>query len=737
MSVSRDQVLDFLRQHPERPLKVRQLARVLRIPDQSYRTFRRLVKQMEQEGDLVRLRNNRYSVPHKEAHLIGRLSIHPEGFGFVALESGGPDIYLPDPGRAFHGDRVMVRTRRAKGAGKSPEGQLVRILEHSLTTVIGTYHPEGAVGFVHPDDARLTRPVFIPKHQAKNAEDGHKVIARIEAFPEGQHHPEGRIVEVLGNEDDPRIDTLVLIKKHNLPLEFPAHVEAAVEQIPDKIPEAEIQKRLDLRTLTCFTIDPPDARDFDDAVSLEPLSDGTYRLGVHIADVSHYISEGSPLDREAFARGTSVYFPDRVIPMLPERLSNRLCSLQPDEDRLTVSVLARLTPEGQVLNAEIADTVICSQARLSYEEVHTVLEGQTPPDSRAPQFAETLVQMETLRGHLTRQRIQRGAIDFDIPEPRIILDDQGVPIDIQKSERLNSHRLIEEFMLLANQIVAEHLKALEIPTLYRVHARPDRGKLEGFVALAATFGHRLPKPDRIGPGDIQHFLQTLQGEKIGSILNQALLQAMKKATYTPKNIGHFGLALETYTHFTSPIRRYPDLIVHRILRQAQSGKLPPKDRLRDHLQTTGDQATAREIAAQEAEREAIKCKQVRFLEPRLGDLFNATIVNVRPIGLFVALDESLIEGLIHVSALQDDYYRFHDAQSALVGERTGRIFQPGDSIEVQLVRTDRKHLHIDFLLVDQKPNSPKSRSRRKRRPGRQPRPQGYRLPDKKRRKSKH
>ena len=292
-------------------------------------------------------------------------------------------------------------------------------------------------------------------------------------------------------------------------------------------------------------------------------------------------------------------------------------------------------------------------------------------------------------------------------------------------------------MLLANQIVAEHLKALEIPTLYRVHDRPDQGKLEEFVALCATFGHRLPKPDRIGPADIQHVLKTLQGEKIGGILNQALLQAMKKATYTPKNIGHFGLALETYTHFTSPIRRYPDLIVHRILRQTQSGNLPPKDELRDHLHTTGDQATAREIVAQQAEREAIKQKQIRFLEPRLDDLFNATVVNVRPIGLFVSLDEFLIEGLIHVSALPDDYYRFHRAQSSLVGERTGRIFQPGDSIEVQLVRADRKHLHIDFLLIDQKPNSPKSRSRRKQRPGRQSRPQVYRLPGKKRRKRKH
>lgn len=708
MSVSPNEILRYLQQEAGRPLKIRELAKALHVPNQEYRSFRRTVRDLEREGAIVRLRNNRYGPPEVLNLVVGRLSVNPDGFGFVARETGdAADIFVGASGlgSALHGDRVVVRVTHRGTARHQPEGELVRVLERALKSAVGTYRSDGRFASVVPDDPRLTRDVYIAPEDAGGAQEGQKVVVRIDAWPAGRLNPEGHVVEILGYPDDPGIDILSIIKEYGLPLDFPDHVQTAVEALSEGIPEAECDRRMDLRHLSCVTIDPEDARDYDDAVSLETLEDGVCRLGVHIADVSFYVQEGTALDHEALIRGTSVYLPDRVIPMLPEALSNGLCSLRPGQDRLAISVLMRLTPDGDLLDHTVSESVICSHARLSYDEVQNLLEGKRQGVSPgAIRHSDMLNRMESLRRHLTERRLNRGAIDLEIPEAVVILDDDGVPTDIQRRKRLNSHRLIEEFMLLANQVVAGRMAQQGVPILYRVHDRPDQAKLAEFARVAAAFGHRFPKTNRIGPLDIQTFLNTLRGTREGTVLNERLLRSMKKAVYTPQNIGHFGLACDSYTHFTSPIRRYPDLLTHRLLREAASGRMS-KERhaqLQERLPSVGDQATQREITAQKAEWDAVKLKQIHFLEDRIGERFDATIVGVRPIGFFVELAEYPIEGLVRVSSIEDDYYLYHETMDALIGERTGKTFRMGDAVVVDLVKADRRLRHIDFLLANRK-----------------------------------
>ncbi len=732
MSVSRDQILTFARQRSRHPLKIRELARGLRVSDRDYPGFRRLIRHMVREGDLVKLRRNRYGLPSDYDLAIGRISIHASGYGLLAPDAGGEDIFIfaKHMGQALHGDRVAVRvTRRARG-GNRAEGEFVRIVACADQTVVGTYVENDGLALFISDDPRFPRRALIARDQthranrcttAPAAQSGQRVVVRLmRASPAA--HPEGQIVEVLGDPDDPGIEPLILIKKRGLPLDFPPHVREAAEAIPKNTPPKEIERRLDLRGLTCFTIDPVDARDHDDAISLQVLDDQTYCLGIHIADVSHYVPEGSPLDREARARGSSVYLPDRVIPMLPEKLSANICSLRPGEDRLTVSVLAHLTPEGRLIDAQIAETVICSRASLSYEDVQHVLDqcGTTDLESRlcknpAQPFADALRRMEALRKGMTEKRRTRGAIDFEIPEPHIILNNRGHPIHIRARARLNSHRLIEEFMLLANEIVARYMTDRGIPILYRVHEPPDGEKLAAVCDLAKALGYRLSNPSQ--SHSIQHFLETFKGEPIGHILSNRLMRAMKKAVYTPVNLGHFGLACDTYAHFTSPIRRYPDLILHRALRDAITHAITSDQLARRarRLPDIGDLATRREIAAQEAERDAIQLMQILYLKDKIGHCFDGIIVDVRPIGFYVQLRGVLIEGLVHVKYLYDDYYIYRELQGALVGERTGTTFQLGDSVQVQLAQLDQQRLRIDFHLLSHTKNDRPKRARKRRR----------------------
>ena len=717
MSVSRDQVLNFVRQQHRRPLKIRELARALRVSDRAYSDFRRLIRRLVRDGDLVKLRHSRYGIPSDHNLAVGRISIQTSGYGLFAPEDGGADIFIGarHMRRARHGDRVVVRlTRGAQGSNRA-EGELIRIVERAEQTIVGTYVENDGVSLVISDDPRIPVHIHIPYDQPHGAQSGQKVVVRLKNSSPNAH-PNGRIVEVLGNADDAGIETLILIKKRGLPLDFPHHVLEATEAISEGIHAEEIDRRLDLRDLICFTIDPADARDHDDAVSLQVLDDQTYCLGIHIADVSYYVPEGSPLDHEALTRGSSVYLPDRVIPMLPEKLSANICSLQPCEDRLTLSILAHITPAGKLIDAQIAETVIRSRASLSYRDVQQVLDCETCTIHQNPAepYADILRHMEALRSRLTEKRRARGTIDFEISEPHIILNDQGHPIHIRPRARLNSHRLIEEFMLLANEIVARRMADGGIPILYRVHEPPDSEKLAAFCDLAKTLGYRLSNPTRAD--SIQTFLANFKDEPIGHILSHRLLRSMKKAVYTPVNVGHFGLACDTYTHFTSPIRRYPDLILHRILRDAINHAITPGQMARRArlLPDIGDLTTQREIAAQQAEWDAIRLMQILYLKDKIGECFDAVIVDVRAIGFFVQLNDVLIDGLVHVKYLYDDYYIYHELQGALVGESTGTTFQLGDAVQVQLAQLDRQRLRIDFHLLSHAENDRPKGSRKRR-----------------------
>lgn len=714
MSVSRDQVLNFVRQQHRRPLKIRELARALRVSDRDYSDFRRLIRRLVRDGSLVKLRHSRYGIPAEHNLVVGRISVQASGYGLLAPEDGGADIFIGARymRRARHGDRALVRlTRKARGSDRA-EGELVRVVERAEQTMVGTY--DGG-SLVIPDDPRIRTRVHISDDLSHGAEAGQKVVVRLK-YSSPNAHPDGRIVEVLGSADDAGIETLILIKKLGLPLDFPQHVLEATEAIPVDIPSEEIDRRLDLRDLICFTIDPEDARDHDDAVSLQVLDDQTYCLGIHIADVSYYVPEGSSLDHEALARGSSVYFPDRVIPMLPEKLSANICSLQPCEDRLALSILAHITFQGELIDAQISETVIRSRASLSYEDVQRVIDCDRRAVNPAEPHADILMQMEALRRCLTGKRTARGTIDLEIPEPHIVLNDQGYPIHIGVRDRLNSHRLIEEFMLLANEIVARRMADSGIPILYRVHEPPDGEKLAAFCDLAKSLGYRLSNPSRAE--NIQAFLANFKDEPLGQILSHRLLRSMKKAVYTPDNVGHFGLACDTYTHFTSPIRRYPDLILHRTLRDAINQAITPGQMARRArgLPDIGDLATQREVTAQQAEWDAIRLMQILYLKDKIGECFDAVIVDVRAIGFFVQLNDVLIEGLVHVKFLYDDYYIYHELQGALVGESTGTTFRLGDSVQVQLAQLDRQRLRIDFHLLSHVQNGrPKSSRRRRRR----------------------
>ncbi|MBS10048.1 MAG: ribonuclease R [Gemmatimonadetes bacterium] len=700
--ITRERVLAYLKETASRPLKVRELAKQMRVPDGEYRSFRRLVQELERDGSIVKLRNSRYA-PVADRNLItGRLSVTSAGFGFVAAEGSEVEVFIPATslGPAYHTDRVMVRVTNRGGTRAQPEGEITKVLQRGLTELVGTFHRKGRFCYVEPDDARFGSVIKVPPGLTEDAEHGEIVAVRIDNWDTPHSPPEGRVSERLGDRDDPQVDAKAVMLAHQLPREFPPHVATAAEQIATEIPQKEIQHRRDIRQTLTFTIDPATARDFDDALSLETIEGGLFRVGIHIADVGHYVREGDPIDHEALARGTSVYLVDSVVPMLPERLSNEICSLRPNEDRLAFSVFVDLDGQAEVRQVEMTSTVINSDGRLSYEQAQEAIEGLADFGD----LGQAIRTLEDLRQNLTRRRLEDGAIDFDLPEPEFELNETATPVAIRERSRLNSHRLIEEYMLLANRLVAEHLTTSDTPSLYRVHGGPDPESLEAFREVAAAFGVRIPAKG-FGTGkSITDFLRSVQDKRIATVLNERLLRSMKKAEYTPRNIGHFGLAFRDYTHFTSPIRRYPDLVTHRILRERLTGTMTPgrADVLAERLPPIGQQSSERERVAQQAEWDSIKIKQARYLAEHLGESFAGTIVGVRAMGFFVRLDDILADGLIHVRTLGDDYYVYDEHQATLTGERTGRSFRLGDRVDVEVARADWKQKQID-LLLDEEP----------------------------------
>jgi ribonuclease R len=709
------EILDFMREKAYKPMTREELESHFGIEgDEEAQTFARLLDDLEQEGKIVRTRTRRYGVPERMNLLRGRLQVHSKGFAFLLPdEEGHPDVYIhpSDLKGAMNGDTVLVRVTAKDASGTRLEGEVVRIVKRAVTELVGLFQSHESFGFVVPDDRRINKDIFIPREAFGGAVTGQKVVVRIVRYPEGRSLAQGEIVEILGHKDDPGVDILSIVRKHGLPEKFPDDVLAEADAVPDAITEEEIvrQGRRDLRGKTIITIDGEDAKDLDDAVNMEILPNGNWLLGVHIADVGYYVRENSALDREAYNRGCSVYLVDRVIPMLPHRLSNGICSLNPHVDRLTLT--CEMEFDARTLRRvrhDIYPSVIRSVERMTYTNVRKMLvDGDAELRERYAHIVDMLERMRELALALRQKRMQRGAIDFDLAEAKIIVDEQGKPVDVVKRERSVAEQIIEEFMLAANEAVAEHFHWLKIPFLYRVHEEPDSEKMFDFIRFVGNFGYVVRgKGGSVHPRALQTLLDEIQGTKEETVISTMMLRSMKQARYDAESLGHYGLAAEFYTHFTSPIRRYPDLVIHRIIREAlENGGALPEHRMEAlgaRMPDIARQSSERERLAVDAERDVEKMKKAEFMLDKIGEEFDGIVSGVTGFGMFVELDNT-VEGLVRLSDMTDDYYHFHEQHMVLIGERTARVFRIGDEVRVRVARVNMDEHTVEFELVDMKP----------------------------------
>jgi ribonuclease R len=713
-----DRLLHYMKDEAYKPLTVQELEQAFDITDSSdFKAFVKALVAMEEKGMVVRTRSNRYGLPEKMNLVRGKLTGHAKGFAFVVPdEPGMDDIFIP-PGEmnsAMHGDTVLVRVASGT-SGQRREGTVVRIIERGVQQIVGTYSESKHFGFVIPDDKKFASDIFIPKAASMGAVEGHKVVVKITSYPEGRKSAEGEVIKILGHKNDPGVDILSVIYKHGLPLAFPDDVMQQANETPDTIDESEIANRRDLRNETIVTIDGADAKDLDDAVQVKKLENGNFQLGVHIADVSYYVKEGSPIDREAAERGTSVYLVDRVIPMIPHRLSNGICSLNPKVDRLTLSCVMEITPEGQVVNHEIFQSVIKTTERMTYSDVNKILVDK---DEELRKRYETLVPMfetmEELAAILRKKRMQRGAIDFDFKEAKVLVDEEGKPTDVVIRERSVAERLIEEFMLAANETVAEHFHWLDVPFIYRIHEEPKEDKLRRFFEFITNFGYIVKgTANSVHPRALQEIIEEVQGKPEEMVVSTVMLRSMQQAKYDPESLGHFGLSTEFYTHFTSPIRRYPDLIVHRLIRTYLiEGKMDEATREKWNalLPEIAEHSSKMERRAVDAERETDELKKAEFMADKIGEEYDGIISSITNFGMFVELPNT-IEGLVHVSYMTDDYYHYDERHYAMIGERTGNVYRIGDEITVRVINVNKDERSIDFEIVGMKGSRRRERAR--------------------------
>ena len=704
-----DKLLQYMRDEAYKPLTVQELEEAFGISDSSdFKEFVKALVQMEEKGLVVRTRSNRYGLPQKMNLIRGKLTGHAKGFAFVIPdEPGMDDIFIPpnETNTAMHGDTVLARIS-SESSGQRREGSIIRILERGVQQIVGTYVESKSFGFVIPDDKKFASDVFIPKSASKGAVEGHKVVVKLTTYPEGRKSAEGEVITVLGHKNDPGVDILSVIHKHGLPMAFPDEVLKQANETPDTIDESELANRRDLRNETIVTIDGADAKDLDDAVTVKKLENGNYKLGVHIADVSYYVKEGTPIDLEAEERATSVYLVDRVIPMIPHRLSNGICSLNPRVDRLVLSCDMEINPEGQVVKHEIFQSVIKTTERMTYFDVNKILvdkdeETRSRYESLVPMFE----QMEELAQILREKRMKRGAIDFDFKESKVLVDEDSKPTDVVLRERSVAERLIEEFMLAANETVAEHFHWMEVPFIYRIHEDPKEDKLRRFFEFITNFGYIVKgTANDVHPRALQEIIEEVQGKPEEMVISTVMLRSMQQAKYDPESLGHFGLSTEFYTHFTSPIRRYPDTIVHRLIRTYLiEGKLDEttREKWNARLPEIAQHSSKMERRAVDAERETDELKKAEYMEDKIGEEYDGIISSVTNFGMFVELPNT-IEGLVHVSYLTDDYYRFDERHFAMIGERTGNVFRIGDEITVRVVKVNKDERSIDFEVVGMK-----------------------------------
>lgn len=703
----KERILAYMESEGYVPIKRRDMRAMLSVPQEDREKFENLINELIAEGRVFETKKGKLASPKDLQMATGTFIGHARGFGFVTPDAGGEDIFIPasETMGAMQKDRVLYKMLHKAEKGKKADGVIVRILERGQQRIVGTFEAGSkGYGFVVADDKKIAKDIFISRENTKGAVTGHKVVVEITDYGEDRRNPEGKVIEILGHINDPGVDILSVIRRYELAVEFPEEVYAEIEHLGTEVAEADKKGREDLRDLLTITIDGADAKDLDDAVSLKRLGNGNFELGVHIADVSHYVRENTALDKEAYARGTSVYLVDRVIPMLPHKLSNGICSLNPHVDRLALSCLMEVNGRGEVVSHRILESIINSDYRMTYTAVREILEDGTP--ALLEQYAEILPMledMEELRQILGEKRRKRGSVNFDLPESKIILDENGKPIDIKPYEKSIATNMIEEFMLVCNETIAENSFWQEMPFMYRSHQEPDEDKLEKMEQFLRGFGYYLRKKDgEIHPRELQKVLQKAEETDEERIITRMVLRSMMQARYTAENGGHFGLAAKYYCHFTSPIRRYPDLEIHRMIKKMLHGELDEKASAyyRRKMPDWAKHCSKQERVAEDAERDTDALKKVEFMEDKVGQIYEGIISGVTNWGIYVELPNT-IEGMVALSQMDDDYYEFDEKKMLVFGKRTKKSYRLGDKVVVSVAKVDRMMGTIDFAFAEE------------------------------------
>lgn len=703
----KERILAYMESEGYVPIKRRDMRAMLSVPQEDREKFESLINELIAEGRVFETKKGKLASPKDLQMATGTFIGHARGFGFVTPDAGGEDIFIPasETMGAMQKDRVLYKVLHKAEKGKKADGVIVRILERGQQRIVGTFEAGSkGYGFVVADDKKIAKDIFISRENTKGAVTGHKVVVEITDYGEDRRNPEGKVIEILGHINDPGVDILSVIRRYELAVEFPEEVYAEIEHLGTEVAEADKKGREDLRDLLTITIDGADAKDLDDAVSLKRLGNGDFELGVHIADVSHYVRENTALDKEAYARGTSVYLVDRVIPMLPHKLSNGICSLNPHVDRLALSCLMEVNGRGEVVSHRILESIINSDYRMTYTAVREILEDGTP--ALLEQYAEILPMledMEELRQILGEKRRKRGSVNFDLPESKIILDENGKPIDIKPYEKSIATNMIEEFMLVCNETIAENSFWQEMPFMYRSHQEPDEDKLEKMEQFLRGFGYYLRKKDgEIHPRELQKVLQKAEETDEERIITRMVLRSMMQARYTAENGGHFGLAAKYYCHFTSPIRRYPDLEIHRMIKKMLHGELDEKASAyyRRKMPDWAKHCSKQERVAEDAERDTDALKKVEFMEDKVGQIYEGIISGVTNWGIYVELPNT-IEGMVALSQMDDDYYEFDEKKMLVFGKRTKKSYRLGDKVVVSVAKVDRMMGTIDFVFEEE------------------------------------
>ena len=701
----KERLLGLINDPAYTPLKKEELALIFDIHPTEMPMFYNFLDELEEDGYIGKTKKGKIASPKSMGYFVGKFVAHRKGFGFVESdEEYTQDLFIPaaDTNGAMHNDRVVAEITKPATDERRAEGAIIKVVEREITKVVGEFQSNKTFGFVIADEKKFNQDIYIPKKYFSGAKDGDKVVVQITVWPQAGRKPEGKIIEVLGPKGEKEVEILSIIRAHGLPEEFPKKVLEEAQKVAQPIPQEEIDRRLDIRDLNIFTIDGEDAKDLDDAISIERLSNGNFKLGVHIADVTHYVHEKSKLDKEALKRATSVYLVDTVIPMLPKTLSNGVCSLNPHEDKLTLSVFMEIDRKGNVQQYDIKETIINSKARMTYTEVSDILEHDDEElKAKYSHVADDFKTAEELAKILMQRRNQRGAIDFDFPEAKIILTPEGKVSDIKEYERRISNRIIEEFMLITNETVAEHYFWLNIPFVYRIHETPSSEKMQELGKFVSTFGYTIKGDlEEVHPKALQSIISAIKGKKEEEAISTIMLRSLRQARYSPECSGHFGLAAKYYSHFTSPIRRYPDLQIHRIIKEQLNNKINKKrqEQLVNIVDYASTQSSERERAADLAERDVKDYYKAVYMEDKVGEEFDGVVSSVTSFGMFIELPNT-VEGLSRLANMRDDYYIYDEMTYTIIGERTRKTYRIGDPVRIKVDNVNVDLREIDFKIL--------------------------------------